>query len=146
MLLQLTIWLLIVVAGAPGCDALLYGFGQPHPRSPRYAVGFANQTDGELHEVHAEWTSKGVDYAASAGILVPGAVKIDNDAPDPIPAFATVVWQTADGREHHQTLPVASKVPNISHWSGAVFFRIAPDGVTVVPLAGDHIWDLVGKN
>ena len=145
MLLQLTTWLLIVI-GAPGCDALMYGFGQPHPRSPRYAIGFANKTHSELHNVHTMWTWKGRDYGASAGILMPGSVAVDNEAPDPIPMFATVFWETPDGHEHHQTLPVSSKIPNISRWSGTVFFKITPDGVTVVPLTEDHIWDLVGED
>ena len=74
MLLQVVTWLSVAL-GACGCDTLIYGFG-PHPRSPRYAVAFTNRTEDRLHDVRAEWVERGVGYAPSAGILVPGATKI----------------------------------------------------------------------
>jgi hypothetical protein len=118
---------------AVGCNALIYRAG-PHARWPAYAVGFANRTSEELTHVHAEWTADGVTYTPSAGILVPGGVKVFNDAADPIPAAATVVWQTPDGKEHRRKVDVAKAIHHIAVWSGTVYFKIKGDGVDVVPL------------
>ena len=133
MLLRLAIWFLIAF-GAMGCDAVPLDSQRPHARSPAYAVGFANRTSDDLTNVRAEWTEKGVTYTPAAGVLAAGAVKVFNDAADPIPGTATVIWRTADGREHRQKVEVAKIIPHISTWSGTVYFRIKSDAVDVVAL------------
>ena len=115
------------------CAALVRG-SSPHARAPSYDIGFANRTRERLNPVRAEWTVDGVKYTPSVGVLSPGSKARWDDAADPIPQQATVIWTTPDGKEHRQTVTVAKKIPGIALWSGTVWFKIKPDGVEVIPL------------
>lgn len=124
-----------------GCVSSLLGSG-PHARWPFYAIGFANRTSELLSDVRSEWVANGVKYAPSAGFLGTNSTKEDNEAPDPIPESATVIWKTPDGKEHRQTLIVAKKIKNISTWTGTVWFKFTEKGVEVVPLSKKEMDDL----
>ena len=90
----------------------------------------------------AEWVVNGVKYSPAAVLLAPGSRAEYRDAADPIPPSATVIWVTADGKEHRQTLEVAKKIPDIRTWGGAVWFKITPDGVQLLPLCDKQMHDL----
>lgn len=140
---QMTTFLLLTLLAwsFPGCGPLLLDAG-PHARSPEYAIGFANRTPVEYTEVRVEWTSGGVKYSPSAGRLSTDSRKEDNEAPDPIPDSATVVWKTPNGKEHRQTVIVAKKIKNIATWTGTVWFKFTDNGVEVVPLSKKEMDDL----
>lgn len=124
-----------------GCGSSMFESG-PHARSPEYAVGFANRTKEQFSGVKAEWMISGLKYSPTAGVLAPGSRAEYCDAADPIPPSATVIWVTADGKEHRQTLEVAKKIPDIRTWGGTVWFKITPDGVQLLPLSDKQMHDM----
>lgn len=122
-----------------GCEALLYDSG-PHPRWPRYAMAFANDTDRDMHDVRAEWSLKGHIYVSRAGYLSVGAQSRDNEEMDPIPPAVTVYWTTPDNVEHHQPLDVAARIRNITWFSGTIWFKFDDNHVELLTTGPDEPW------
>ncbi|MDB5330320.1 MAG: hypothetical protein JWP03_1471 [Phycisphaerales bacterium] len=132
---------LAMLAGGLGCGGDPFA-NRPRTRVPHYALGFANATGAAVDEVKLDWTADGMDLHDGAGFLSPSpdATKESNEAPDPIPPKATLSWLTADGQKHKQELEVASRVPDIAHFSGTVWFKITPDqSVRVIALTKDEM-------
>ncbi len=136
-----TLWTCGLALALAGCGHLFYG-SESHPRWPNYAVGFANRTKAELSGVSAIWTWRGIDYSMPCGRLNVGSTAEDFEAPDPIPPEITVIWKTADGKEHRQDMVVAKKIPNIVTWTGTVWFKFTEIGVEVVPLSKEQMHKL----
>ena len=65
----LVILTIILSLSGGGCDFLIYGFG-PHPRWPRYAIGFSNATLDKIDQVRLDWKIGGEEYDETAGIIV----------------------------------------------------------------------------
>ena len=135
----LPILVALSMSGA-GCDFLQYGIG-PHPRNPRYAFGFFNATDEDLHRVHLEWKGRDRPYVISAGILVKNGEAENFKMPDPIPPAITVHWRDANGADHDQGVLVASQIKEIGTFSGTIWVKISEKGVTVVPLTDEEMHD-----
>lgn len=128
------LWTFALAIALTGCGPSLFD-SEHHPRWPNYAVGFANRTKTKLNDVSASWTWHGVKYSMPCGRLNVGSTAEDFEAPDPIPLEITVIWKTADGAEHRMNMEVAETIPDITTWTGTVWFKFTDDGVEMVPLS-----------
>ena len=128
--------LLLTVLGA--CSLGCGGADYWHARNPPYTDGFYNATGQELRDVQIDYEVDHKPYRLGGGLMVPTAVASIEFAPDPIPERVTLSWRTPDGELHHQELAVASRVPDLKHFSGTLYFCISQDGLRVVPVTYDE--------
>ncbi len=121
------IWLLAAV--------VIYGAGcwPTGSRYPKYDSEFVNATDVMIDDVQITWTANGENFRQRAGIVSPGVNSSATMAfsPDPIPDRVLATWRTADGKTHEQIVEVASRIPDIQHFTGSVIYLFTNDGVTV---------------
>lgn len=69
-------------------------------------------------------------FRSIGGVLSPGIWKLHGDPEYPIPATATVEWQTEDGQMHRQDVDVKKLVPK--GFRGDIQFEIADDNTVTV--------------
>ena len=113
--------------------------GGYNARSPEYTYGFYNASGAEIDSAALKYAGEGVPYNIDVGVLASGSRKQWSSAPDPIAAKGTVVWQTADGKEHRQDVEVASKVKDLKHFTGIIWLKFTKDGgVEVIPMTYDE--------
>lgn len=132
--------MLIVILTCGACDPTAgldagerYFYSVLPSRTPWYGIGFFNDTEEMLTDVHFDWPYKGKFFYCEAGKLIRGATGEDRGAPDPIPPEGTVFWKTSDGVGHSEHVIVAS---TIKGWffDGTIWFKIGKDGVKVEPV------------
>jgi hypothetical protein len=133
------VWIAVILAGAAGCVENGEP-ARPPIRDPAYAVGFYNAADANLTDVWARWQSHGIPWGASAGFLPPDPTgnavgKVSDFQPDPIPDCVELTWKTQDGAGHSQHLAMASKIPDIAHFTGTIYLKYVGPGWKVMPLS-----------
>ena len=132
-LLVISLFILLVTSG---CSS-----------SPKYGVGFFNNTDRNVSEANIEYGTfrfRGNNPSAGGGVVVTKSSSTYEYIGQPIPEHARASWRTADGVLHEQEVQVRSRLPK--GFSGMIYFRIEKDNsITVVPIRyGEErsIWDL----
>ena len=119
-------------------------------RKPPYGFGFYNGTKEQFDDVLIHWKESGYFCSSGAGVLSPDG----NGGPqtfyelDPIPARVTLTWRTPDGKPHARVLEVASKVKDIKHFTGRIWFKFTDNtdaGVQVIPMTEAESDRLAGE-
>ena len=125
--------MVLLLALTCGCGGA--GIFGAHPRNPEYGFGFYNASDQQLTGAKIAWTHRGDPVEIEAGLVPPQLDHIWHFAPDPIPAKATVSWETPDGKRHNRPVEVAAKVADLDHFTGTFWLKFTGgDAVELVPV------------
>ena len=104
---------------------------------PDYDNSFWNVTSARIDDVRITWQANGKTVVQSPGDIDPATYHYVGQsmaaAPLPIPEIVSVSWKTADGKAHEQTVNVASRIPDIKHFDGSIFYKFSAEGVAIVP-------------
>ncbi|HET6246609.1 MAG TPA: hypothetical protein VFE47_02835 [Tepidisphaeraceae bacterium] len=102
-----------------------------------YDNSFRNVTPDAMTAVKIDWDSNGRHFTQQLGRVPPAVYHYVGvsavEAPYPIPDEVIVTWKTKDGTLRHQTVKVASRIPDIDRFKGSIFYQFSTDGVVIIP-------------
>ncbi len=107
-----------------------------------YDNSFWNVTGETVSGVHVFWEANGQKFMQEPDDIPVAKYDYVGEsmvtAPLPIPEKVRVTWKTADGTPHEQTVAVASRIPDIDHFRGSIFYKFTDQGVMVVPYTYEY--------
>lgn len=119
-----------------------HGCSPYEPPGTRYDNTIWNVTSADIYNVRLSWEANGQKFEREARQVSPAVYHFIGMSmasnPEPIPDRVVVSWMTGDGKTHEQTVDVASRIPDMEHFRGSIFYRFDGRGVTVGPYTYEY--------
>lgn len=103
-------------------------------RHPYYFIGMYNNSSQSIRNVGWRYKINESNEFYDRQSLNPGITASYGPGLNPIPASVTMTWQTDDGAQHTQELPVAEHVADLKRFKGTIWLEYSGNAWVTRPL------------